>query len=151
MKVHLDINDSYQETVITIQCKEADQMILDLLHDIKRREAPFIVGQQGEMQHLLKPESIHLFRVQHESVHAITAEGAFKVKEKLYELEEQLPSGKFVRLSKSVIANLYELSHFEASFHGTLRVYFHSGETEYVSRHYVNGIKEALKLNRRKS
>nr|WP_225989124.1 LytTR family transcriptional regulator DNA-binding domain-containing protein [Peribacillus frigoritolerans] len=35
-----------------------------------------------------------------------------------------------------------ELSRFEASFNGTLCVYFRSGEKEYVSRHYVQGIRK---------
>ncbi|MDQ7864822.1 LytTR family DNA-binding domain-containing protein [Peribacillus frigoritolerans] len=50
------------------------------------------------------------------------------MKERLYELERDLPGNQFVRLSKSVIANLDELSRFEASFNGTLCVYFRSGE-----------------------
>nr|WP_238988511.1 LytTR family transcriptional regulator DNA-binding domain-containing protein [Peribacillus frigoritolerans] len=41
-----------------------------------------------------------------------------------------------------MIANLDELSRFEASFNGTLCVYFRSGEKEYVSRHYVQGIRK---------
>ena len=81
---------------------------------------------------------------------AVTSKGSYKVKEKLYELEKGLPANRFIRLSKSVIANLYELSHFEASFNGTLCVHFKSGAKEYVSRHYVSKIKEALKMNRRK-
>jgi DNA-binding LytR/AlgR family response regulator len=71
------------------------------------------------------------------------------LKEKLYELEKLLPSNKFVR-AKSVIANLHELSRFEASFNGTLCVYFKSGVKEYVFRRYVHAIKKALKMNRGK-
>ncbi|WP_193747797.1 LytTR family DNA-binding domain-containing protein, partial [Neobacillus niacini] len=81
---------------------------------------------------------------------AVTEIDSFILKEKLYELEALLPSKKFIRLSKSVIANLNQLSRFEASFNGTLCVYFKSGKKEYVSRNYVPAIKEALKLNRRK-
>ena len=66
-------------------------------------------------------------------------------------LKKFFRASKFIRLSKSVIANLHELSHFEASFNGTLCVYFKSGTKEYVSRTYVNTIKESLKMNRRKN
>ncbi|MGJ3197680.1 LytTR family transcriptional regulator DNA-binding domain-containing protein [Peribacillus frigoritolerans] len=48
-----------------------------------------------------------------------------------------------------MIANLDELSRFEASFSGTLCVYFRSGEKEHVSRHYVQGIKKAFQWKRK--
>ncbi|MFK2825350.1 LytTR family DNA-binding domain-containing protein [Bacillus sp. B190/17] len=150
MKVSLDINNDYEETKVTIQCQEVDDSIKEILDFLKGRETEFIVGKQGEMQHILKPADIHCFYSQTDAVFAVTANGEFKVKEKLYELEELLSPRQFVRLSKSVIANLHELSHFEASFNGTLCVHFKSGKKEYVTRHYVNSIKDALKINRRK-
>lgn len=78
-----------------------------------------------------------------------TKQGIFEMKERLYELERDLPGNQFVRLSKSVIANLDELSRFEASFNGTLCVYFRSGEKEYISCHYVQGIKKAFQWKRK--
>ncbi|MEK3936829.1 LytTR family DNA-binding domain-containing protein [Sporosarcina sp. FSL W7-1349] len=151
MKISLSIDSDYEETKIIIQCNELDSSIQELLDFIKGQETEFLVGKDGEMQHILKPVEIHYFYAEGDSVMAVTNDGTFKLKEKLYELEKLLPSSKFIRLSKSVIANLHELSRFEASFNGTLCVHFKSGAKEYVSRTYVNTIKEALKLNRRKN
>ncbi|WP_046175947.1 LytTR family DNA-binding domain-containing protein [Domibacillus indicus] len=151
MKVSLDIDSDHEQTKVTIHCREIDEDIKEILDFLKGRETEFLVGRNGDMQHILKPASIHYFHTAEESVIAVTDEGAFKLKEKLYELEKMLPASRFVRLSKSVIANLHELSRFEASFNGTLCVYFKSGAKEYVSRHYVSHIKEALNLNRGKN
>lgn len=150
MKVTLDIDSDYEETKVTIHCREMDDSINEILDFLKGKKTEFIVGRDGEMQHILKPDEIHYFHTENEGVVAVNSEGSFILKEKLYELEEMLPSAKFIRLSKSVIANLHELSRFEASFNGTLCVHFKSGAKEYVSRTYVSGIKEALKMNRRK-
>lgn len=150
MKVSLDIDSEYEETKVTIHCKEMDDSIKGILDFLKGQETEFLVGRDGEMQHILKPDTIHYFHTDKDSVIAVTAKGEFRLKEKLYELEEILPSSRFIRLSKSVIANLHELSRFEASFNGTLCVYFKSGTKEYVSRTYVNAIKQSLKMNRRK-
>lgn len=150
MKVSLDIDSDYEETKVTIHCKEMDDSIKGILDFLKGQETEFLVGRDGEMQHILKPDTIHYFHTDKDSVIAVTAKGEFRLKEKLYELEEILPSSRFIRLSKSVIANLHELSRFEASFNGTLCVYFKSGTKEYVSRTYVNAIKQSLKMNRRK-
>lgn len=150
MKVFLKIDDSFSETKVTIEAAELDADVQSLLNFIKGKETKFLVGKKGNMQHILQPAAIHYFHTEKERVMAVTAAGSFVLKEKLYELENILPSHQFIRLSKSVIANLYELSHFEASFNGALCVYFKSGAKEYVSRNYVAGIKEALKMNRRK-
>lgn len=151
MKVTLDIDSDYEETKVTIHCNEVDDSIKEILDFLKGKKTEFLVGRDGEMQHILKPDEIHYFHTEKEGVIAVTAEGSYSLKEKLYELEEILSSTKFIRLSKSVIANLHELSRFEASFNGTLVVHFKSGVKEYVSRTYVSGIKEALKMNRRKN
>lgn len=151
MKVSLNIDRKFEETKVSIECRELDDSVQDLLDFIKGRETEFLVGKDGDMQHIMKPADIHYCHSEKDGVVAVTADGSFKLKEKLYELEEILPSNKFIRLSKSVIANLHELSRFEASFNGTLCVHFKSGAKEYVSRTYVNTIKEALKVNRRTS
>lgn len=149
MKVSLNIDSTTKETTVRIECKELDPSIQEILDFLKVQELDFIVGKDGDMQHILKPADVHYFHATKEGVAAVTENGSFLVKEKLYELESILPSSRFIRLSKSVIANLYELSRFEASFNGTLAVYFKSGKKEYVTRTYVNGIKQALKMNRR--
>ncbi|MBO0993818.1 LytTR family DNA-binding domain-containing protein [Bacillus sp. SD088] len=150
MKISLDIDQVHEQTRVTIHCKELDDSIQDILDFLKGKETEFIIGKDGEMQHILKPNDIHYFHTEAETVVAVTSAGSFKLKEKLYELEEILPSSKFVRLSKSVIANLHELSRFEPSFNGTLCVHFKSGAKEYVTRHYVKNIRDSLKMNRRK-
>ena len=149
MKVLLDVDLKYKETSVTIHCSEMDDSINDILDYLNERKTAFILGKNAEQQHILKPNHVHHFHTEGETVIATTSDGAFKVKEKLYELEEMLPPTKFIRLSKSVIANLHEISYFEPSFNGTLAVHFKSGGKEYASRHYVGRMKDVLRLNRR--
>ncbi|WP_163539969.1 LytTR family DNA-binding domain-containing protein [Gracilibacillus sp. YIM 98692] len=148
MKVNLDFDQRYEDTTITIQSKEMNESIKRILDFLGEREKEFIIGKNGDMQHILNPEDVHYFYSEADTVKVVTSKGTFQIKEKLYELEETLPYTKFIRLSKSVIANVYELSRFEPSFNGTLCVYFKSGAKEYVSRHYVPKLKEILKINR---
>ena len=150
MKLFLNIDKALKETRVTIEGPELDENIQELIDFIYGREQQFLVGKKEEMQHIRKPDDVHYLQTENEHIIAVTKDGSFILKEKLYELEALLPSRKFIRLSKSVIANLNQLSRFEASFNGTLCVYFKSGKKEYVSRTYVPAIKEALKLNRRK-
>ncbi|RLL48372.1 LytTR family transcriptional regulator [Oceanobacillus piezotolerans] len=150
MKLSLNIDKALKETRITIDAPELDDSIQEIIDFINGREQQFLIGKNGEMQHILKPDDIQYFHTEKNHVIAVTETDSFILKEKLYELEDKLPSKKFIRFSKSVIANLHHLNRFEPSFNGTLCVYFKSGRKEYVSRNYVPGIKKALKLNRRK-
>lgn len=151
MKVSVDIDSRFEEAKITIESPELTEEVQELLTFVKSRKTKFLIGKDGEMQHIIQPNEIHYCHTENEKVIAVTAMGSFQLKEKLYELEEVLSPHQFIRLSKSVIANLYELNRFEASFNGTLCVYFKSGAKEYVSRNYVKDIKNALKMNRRKT
>ena len=151
MKLFLKIDKELKETIVTIEGPEISEHIQEVIDFINGQDQQqFLIGRKGEMQHILKPEDIHYFHSEDNHIMAVTAADSFIIKEKLYELEDLLQSKKFIRLSKSVLANLNQLSRFEASFNGTMCVYFKSGKKEYVSRTYVPSIKASLKLNRRK-
>ena len=150
LKLFLNIDHTLTETKITIEGPSLDEKVQALIDFINEKEQPFLIGKKGDMQHILKPHDVHYFHTVNDHVVAVTESDSFKLKEKLYELEASLSAKKFIRISKSVIANLHQLSHFEALFNGTLCVYFKSGKKEYVSRTYVPTIREALQLNRRK-
>ncbi len=149
VKVLLDVDRHHESTTVTIQCKEIDDSIKQILDFLENKKTNFIIGKNGDEQHILKPEDVYYFQSERDTVLAATPAGMFKVKEKLYELEQTLPKDRFIRISKSVIANLFEISHFEPSFNGTLCVHFKSGAKEYASRHYVSNIRSILKMNRR--
>ena len=57
----------------------------------------------------------------------------FESKQRLYELEEILPSS-FIRINKSSIGNKKHLDRFTAGYSGSVNAVFKSGYTDYVSR-----------------
>ena len=57
----------------------------------------------------------------------------YRLKYRLYELEELLPSG-FIRINKSALANEARLERFAVSFNGAVDAVFRCGYREYVSR-----------------
>ena len=69
----------------------------------------------------------------------------------LYELEEQLDRGKFVRISNGEIINLDKVTAVDLSLTGTIRMTLGEAGYAYVSRRYVKKIKEALRLERRRT
>lgn len=69
-----------------------------------------------------------------------TQGGRYRLKQRLYELEEMLPSC-FIRINKSSLANENRLERFTASFSGAVDAVFKCGYREYVSRRCFANIK----------
>ena len=67
----------------------------------------------------------------------------YRLKQRLYELEEQLPSS-FIRINKSTLANEASLDRFAVTYAGSVDAVFKCGYTEYVSRRCFAQIKRRL-------
>ena len=68
----------------------------------------------------------------------------FKLKYRLYQLEEILNQSEFVRISNSTIINLNYVKNFETSINGLINVNLLDGTKEYVSRRYIKKIKKIM-------
>ncbi len=64
----------------------------------------------------------------------------YRIKLRLYEIEELLPSF-FIRINKSALANERRIERFSAVFSGGIDAVFKSGSKEYVSRRCFAEIK----------
>ena len=91
----------------------------------------------------LKPWDVQCFTVENGKVYALTAEGKWQIKRRLYQLEEILPRA-FVKINQSTLANLKQIERFDTSIAGTLKVRFKNGATDYVSRRNLKAVKERL-------
>ena len=67
----------------------------------------------------------------------------YRLKQRLYELEAQLPSS-FIRINKSTLANESALDRFTVTVAGSVDAVFKCGYTEYVSRRCFSEIKRRL-------
>lgn len=68
----------------------------------------------------------------------------FQSNYKLYEMEEMLPEGTFVRVSKSTILNIEKLTGVKTMVNSKLEAILSNGERICVTRKYLKNIKEAL-------
>ncbi|MBD8070669.1 LytTR family DNA-binding domain-containing protein [Bacillus sp. PS06] len=146
MKLNIDINEKYTETYITIQAKEWTVELEEIVRKLEHQKPKRILGVEGDKSTLLSPQAIDYFYSEKRKVYASINHQSIEITMKLYEVEEWLEGIGFCRLSKSVIGNLNQITHFELAFNGNLCVYFRSGSKEYVSRKYVPELKRRLIL-----
>jgi len=146
VKIHLELNPSQDEIEIIVKAKEVTDEVQKLLKRIEGGNVKQIVGVLKQQYYLLEPKDIYWFYTEDRKVMAQTTKGILEVKSRLYELETKLQGDRFVRFSKSTIANLQHVTSFEMSFSGSMCAHFSNGMKEYVSRKYVPLIKEALNM-----
>lgn len=144
MKVKIDIDDTYNETFITIHAKEWSPEVEQLVKMLNTPQPKRLIGMKEEQSVLLDPNHVDYVYAEKRKVYVVSKQEKMELNMKLYEVEALLAAHSFKRFSKSVIGNLNQIERFELSFSGNLCVYFKSGNKEYVSRKYVNELKESL-------
>lgn len=144
MKVNIKLDQSIKEAYIEIYTNEINNEINDIVTYVEKNTLKNILCLEDDKIYLINPNEINFFYSENQNIFANTDKGVFKVKYKLYELEEKLSHLSFIRISKSALANLSKVNHFEMSFGGTVTVIFQNNSKEYVSRKYVNKIKDYL-------
>lgn len=143
MKCTVIIDPSHEEEVI-IYAKEMTDEICELQRAASQNKSELIGYNQFEAAVLAQSEIICFF-VEDGRVIAMTERGNFKMKERLYALEEILGTS-FVKINQSCIANTRAIKKFESSFGGSLRVVFKNGHSDYISRRQIKSVKERFGL-----
>ncbi len=141
MKFQLIIDTSKEEEIVaTVHGRSAltDQIeSLVLQHTGADRIAAFA---EDEMK-MLSFADIECITVLDGRTYAIDKRNQkFRLKQRLYELEAQLPS-HFIRINKSTLANEKRIERFAPSFSGAVDAVFQCGYREYVSRRCFAEIK----------
>lgn len=133
--------------------KEAEEEIVARVHaesELTREIENLVLAYTGTDKLLVMGEDemmylsfadIECITVIERKIYAICGKGTkYRVKSKLFELEEILPS-YFVRINKSSLANMQKIKRFRSSFNGSVDVEFNCGYVDYVSRRCLSEVK----------
>ena len=145
MKVELILDPSCGEPEVTVRAAARTAEVEDLLRRLEEGPAG-ILGFREDRAVPLIPGSVLRFYGEDKGVLAQTEDGVWRVRLRLYELEERLDRHTFVRISQSEIVNLRKVTALDLALTGTIRMTLTGGTVCLVSRRYVKKIKEALGL-----
>lgn len=141
MKFRLIIDRNREEEVIIYSHNETK-----LTDDIKRiveSNAKEFVGYIEREAYKIGMSEIFCFVTEDNNVYAITENNKFRMKKRLYQLEE-IVDDNFIKINQSCIVNVREIQKFDSSFSGVLKVVLKNGYSDYVSRRNIKTIKERL-------
>ena len=142
MKFRLIIDkEKDEEIVATVHSRTA---LIDEIEALVSKHTDRIPGYTEDDIKMLSVSEIECVTVLDGKTYAIdTKNRRYRLKQRLYELEQQLPSS-FIRINKSTLANEVRLDRFQVTYAGSVDAIFKCGYTEYVSRRCFSQIKRRL-------
>ena len=150
MKIELKIDKGIEENKIVIYAKELNDSISNLVNKLEKLESIedniILIGFSNNMTFILNKSEIETIYSEGNKVYARIDDKIYRMKKKLYELEEILQGTSFVRISNSEIANFDKVESMEINGSSLIILKYKSGQISYVSRRYVKKIKDYLKI-----
>lgn len=141
MKLKIFIDKTREEEII-IYCKEKNR-ITDAIENLLAEETLTFLGQTEDGYKKLELSEIYLFTVEDNKIYAMLEKEKYRIKTRLYKLEETLPQN-YVKINQSTIINIQKIDSFSSDFTGTLKVKLKNGFCDYVSRRNLKSVKERL-------
>ncbi|MDD2993277.1 MAG: LytTR family DNA-binding domain-containing protein [Pygmaiobacter sp.] len=143
MQIEIQLDESCIEPKVILRAAQLTDEVKELAQRLTVGTA-WLAGFCGEQAVLLAPSELLRVTAQNGKVWAITLQGSYTLRMRLYEAEEKLHSPDFVRISHAEIINLKQVKNFDLSFSGTICVTLSNGQKTYVARRYVTRIKQTL-------
>ena len=151
INVRTNISNEYKDIDVVINAPEKSAQVVDIenyVMSINSYSIEKVIGMQGNNIFIINVSDIITAYSEEKNNLIKTNDGIFKIKEKLYFLEENLPSKSFIRISNSVIVNINKVKCFNTDVIGSILVKMIDGSEEYVSKRRVSSVMKFLKDRR---
>ena len=152
MKINIDVDDSLQQDMITIHCREIPDEILELQRLLSQKQTggQKISAYIDDTEYYVDVKTILFLEADGNYISVQTAKSIYRVRQKLYELEELLPRD-FLRVSKSTIVNTELIASIKKNITGASEISFrNSTKKAYASRNYIKALIEIMDEKRLK-
>ena len=152
MKVEIKANilKDLKNICITIDAPELTeevQNIIDYISNISKKQSQIIAYKDNKI-YILELKDVICFFSKDKYNYVRTVNGIYRIKMKLYELEEVLDKNDFIKISNSCIVNINQVECFDISILGTIVVKLKDDTKENVSKRNIKKVKQMLKERR---
>ncbi|MBQ8746919.1 MAG: LytTR family transcriptional regulator [Clostridia bacterium] len=141
MKYRIEFSETQNEDIVLI-AREKSPTLLKIEAIFSESERT-VFGYEEDRVVRLAIAQITAFTVEDAKVYALTAEGKFRVKDRLYRLEEVF-ADTFVKINQSCLVNIAHIERFDATIGGALSVTLKGGYRDYISRRQLRTVKERI-------
>lgn len=137
---HMDI----EENEIVLRCKSLDDEMLNILSFLKSRSQKVCAYNSENELILLSPDTVYYCESVDEKVFLYCENNVYETILNLSELVTNYSSVGFLRISKSMIVNLYKIKKLKSYTSGRIEVHMINNEKVIVSRHYAPILRQKL-------
>lgn len=142
MKITFEVPRDGQEDEIIVRCAAPDERLMQLI--LALREEEKLTGYIEDKIVKLSVKEIYYFEAVDNKVFAYTAKETYEIHKKLYEIEQEYARTDFLRISKSVIADISKIAYVKPIFNGRFEAKLKNDEKVIVSRQYVAQLKKKI-------
>lgn len=140
----LDKENPADEDEIIVKCNSLDESVIRLLNALKHGKDKLSLYKDSTIV-LVDYSEVLYFESVDDRVFAYTKNQVYESRQKLYQLEEELPSN-FLRASKAVIVNINSIENLAPDFSGRIEATLSNDCKVIFSRMYVPVLKQHLGL-----
>lgn len=140
-----ELNDD--EIKVTINASKSSNILNKIIENIQSisNNIDTIIGIKDNEIYIINIYNIIKFYSKDQNNYCATTEGEFRIKKRLYELEEILDKDNFIRISNSCIVNVKFIKNFDLTLIGNITVNFKNGSVENVSKRRIPRVIKFLK------
>ncbi len=107
-----------------------------------------LMGRNGTESRLIKPDEIYYIEIVDRKCYAYLKKEVWQLEEGLSELTDRYETHGFVRVSKSMVVNIYKVKEIKADFNMRMNLVLLNEETIVMNRSYRNDFFKKLKTIR---
>lgn len=145
MKITVE-NMNIEENEIVLRCKSIDDEMLHILSFLKSRSQKLCAFKNRDELILLSPDAVYYCESVDQKVFLYCENNLYETALNLAELENNYSSVGFLRISKSMIVNLYKIKRLKSYTSGRIEVVMKNDEKIIVSRHYAPILRQKLEI-----
>lgn len=147
IKINTNISEEFSNITININAPKITEEVENIIRQISNiNSVPNqLIGYINNEIYFIELKDVICFFSKDKYVFARTKDNSYKIKYKLYELNEIFEQKDFIRISNSCIININKIECFDTSIIGTITVKMKDGTKEVVSKRNVSQIMKLLK------
>lgn len=144
MQLEIKLDPAYPEPKVVLLTAAMTDEVNQIVSRLSDQTPQILSGIRQEKLEVIDQNDLIRIYASAGKVFAVTGKGEYTLRLRLYELEQRLDPGRFVRISNSEIVNIRKVASFDLRYTGTICVALQNGTVTYVSRRYVARIKKLL-------
>ena len=136
---------SQQDIDIVITAASKDEQVEELLQKIADPfDSTFTVYDDKGSAIIIPLDKVYSISSNNRKLKVVTEDGIFEMRSSLQDIEQDLRSPSFIKISRYEIINLMKVKEFDFSVSGTLRLEMNNGMQTWASRRNISEIKKRL-------